>query len=290
MQISIEDDFDLGRIADSGQCFRWERLGENSFRIPLGRRCLRIRGEGGGRYALDCTEAEYQALWRPYFDLDTDYRALRRRIDPEADPFLYQAAEAQQGLRILRQDPWEVTVSFIISQNRNIPAIRRSVELLCRSAGEALTDRAGEVFWTFPTPQAVRALSREALGRCALGYRDKYVRAAAEDACSGRLDYAALAAADGRSALEALTALYGVGIKVASCISLFGLHQTDAFPVDTWIRRVLQNEYPDGYPAARYRPYNGIYQQYMFAYYRGRTPGKPDALCGTKLRETQKPK
>lgn len=269
-ELQITDDFDLEKIADSGQCFRWERTGPDSYRIPYGRHCLNITRIAEERYRLDCSEEEYFSLWHPYFDLDTDYREIRSRIDPAEDPFLYDATEAQKGVRILRQDPWEVTVSFIISQNRNIPAIRRSVELLCQAAGEALPDGNGDVFYSFPFPQSILELGESGLNRCALGYRAKYVRAAALAAESGKLDLPALAAAAPEEALGKLMELYGVGLKVASCIALYGLHHTDAFPVDTWVRRILQNEYPAGYPFERYSPYNGIYQQYMFAYYRSR--------------------
>ena len=269
-ELQITDDFDLEKIADSGQCFRWERMGPDSYRIPSGRRCLNIARIAEGRYILDCSEQEYFSLWHPYFDLDTSYSEIRSRIDPDEDPFLYRAAEAQKGVRILRQDPWEVTVSFIISQNRNIPAIRRSVELLCQAAGEALPDGSGGVFYSFPSPLSILELGESGLNRCALGYRAKYVWAAAMEAESGKLNFPALAAAAPEEALEQLMGLYGVGLKVASCIALYGLHHTNAFPVDTWIRRILQNEYPAGYPFERYSPYNGTYQQYMFAYYRNR--------------------
>ena len=269
-ELQITDDFDLEKIADSGQCFRWQRTGPDSYRIPYGRHCLNIARIAEERYILNCSEEEYFSVWHPYFDSDTDYSEIRSRIRPDEDPFLYCAAEAQKGLRILCQDPWEVTVSFIISQNRNIPAIRRSVELLCQVAGEALPDGSGGVFYSFPSPQAILELGESGLNRCALGYRAKYVRAAALAAKSGKLDFPALSAAAPEEALEILMELYGVGLKVASCIALYGLHHTDAFPIDTWIRRILQKEYPAGYPFERYSPYNGIYQQYMFAYYRSR--------------------
>ena len=273
MELHIDDDFDLPKIADSGQCFRWTRTGEHAFRIPHGQNCLNITQIAEGRYQLDCTDEEFRTLWRPYFDLDENYSAIRRRIDAKTDPFLYRAAEAQKGIRILRQDPWEATVSFIISQNRNIPAIRRSVELLCRAAGDALADREGNMFHAFPEARRILDLPQSALDACALGYRGKYVRAAAKAFCDGDLDFRALSSATGEEAIKSLMGLYGVGVKVASCISLFGLHQIDAFPVDTWVRRILQNEYPNGYPFHLYSPYNGIYQQYMFAFYRSRESG-----------------
>ena len=269
MKIEINDDFDLTAIHKSGQCFRWEPIGPEAYRIPFRGSCLRIRSIGENTWAADCTIEEYETVWRGYFDLAEDYAAIRGRIDPAENPFLARAAERGRGIRILRQDLWETLVSFIISQNRNIPAIRRSIELLCRRAGERRLDRAGEEYYTFPSPEAVAALSEEALRACALGYRCRYVRAAAEFAHSGALRELQRESLTDEEALSGLMRVCGVGVKVASCVTLFGLHRLDSFPVDTWIRRVLQNEYPNGYPRERYRPYNGVYQQYMFALYRG---------------------
>ena len=268
MILDIDDDLDLKKIADSGQCFRWERLGEGRYRVLHGALCLRIRALGGGAFELDCGEAEFDAVWRDYFDLGEDYRAIRARIDPAADPYLYAAAERQKGVRILRQDPWEALVCFLISQNKNIPAIRRSVALLAEACGQKRTDRSGEVYYAFPGPAAVAALDWEALRACSLGYRCAYVHAAAQAVLSGGLDLDRLRDTDGETALSALTGLPGVGPKVASCVCLFGLHLLDAFPKDVWIRRVLAQYYPAGWPFERYAPYNGVYQQYLFAYAR----------------------
>ena len=268
MYLPPQTDFDLDRIAESGQCFRWEAVEENGYRIPFRDKCLLIRRRADGRMELDCSDAEFQAVWRNYFDLDTDYAGLRDQVDPDQDPFLFRAIEAERGIRVLRQDPWETLISFIISQNRNIPAIRRSVELLCRAAGEPLKDRRGQEFYAFPAPESILRLDDADLDTCRLGYRGKYVRAAARAVAGGDLRLEDLAAAAEEETLAALTGLYGVGVKVASCVSLFGLHHLDAFPVDVWIRRVLEAEYPGGYPRERYSPYNGVYQQYMFACYR----------------------
>ena len=268
MYLPAQGDFDLDRIAVSGQCFRWEPTEGGGYRIPFRDRCLHIRNTEDGGYMLDCSESEFRTLWRDYFDLETDYAVLRDRVDAEQDPFLFRAVQAGRGIRILRQDPWETLVSFIISQNRNIPAIRRSVELLCRAAGECLEDLQGQVFHTFPAPERILRLEDAALASCRLGYRAKYVRAAARAVAEGSLSLDTLAEAPEEETMTALMGLFGVGIKVASCVSLFGFHHLDAFPVDVWIRRVLETEYPDGYPRDRYSPYNGVYQQYMFACYR----------------------
>lgn len=136
MKVQITDDFDLEKIADSGQCFRWEKEGIQSYRIIAGRSCLYITALDDRWFELDCTETEFDSFWRGYFDLQEDYRAIRERIEREKDPFLWKAARQEKGIRILRQDPWEMLVTFIISQNRNIPAIRRSVEMLARAVLE----------------------------------------------------------------------------------------------------------------------------------------------------------
>lgn len=267
MTLHISDDFDLDKIADSGQCFRWVKEASGAYRIIHKGRCLRIRPLGGGTYELSCDEEEFGNLWHDYFDLGEDYRSVRRRVNRDEDPFLADACEYGKGIRILRQDPWETLISFIISQNKNIPAIKKGIEMLCEAAGERAEDPAGS-YYVFPSPEEILSLDDEKLAACRLGYRCRYVKAAAADVAAGRLDPDSLLDASEETALEALMSVCGVGIKVANCVSLFGLHHIDAFPVDVWIRRILEREYPGGYPKEKYSPYNGIYQQYMFFYYR----------------------
>ena len=271
MEIQIQDDFDLDKIARSGQCFRWQKAGEKTWRIIHKGQCLSIWELDEGRYRLSCSEEAYQAHWRLYFDLDEDYHKIREKIKAADDPFLHAACTYGKGIRILRQDPWETLVSFIISQNKNIPAIKNCIALLCAAAGELMADDMGEKYTVFPSPEAVLGMSEEQLRACRLGYRWKYVRSAALAVAEGVLDLSALMSAEEEETLARLTAVPGVGVKVANCVSLFGLHHMDAFPVDVWIRRTLANEYPAGYPMERYRPYNGVYQQYMFFYYRDRS-------------------
>lgn len=258
---------DLEKTAESGQCFRWRRAGD-AWRIPHAGYCLYIRPAGEDRFDLDCTEEEFEAVWRPYFDLDTDYEMIAGRIDPAADPFLYAAMKDQYGVRILRQDAWEMTVTSIITQNRNIPAIRKSAELLALYGGTRKTDRRGEEYRVFPTPEQILGISAEDLSRCRLGYREKYVLKAAEAVRSGEISPEELKKLPDSECRERLLRLCGVGEKVAACIMLFGLHRLNAFPRDVWINRALSEGYPDGYPFERYAPYNGVYQQYLFAGYR----------------------
>ena len=295
-ELLIEDDLDLAKIAESGQCFRWERVtpdtdgndlesGELCYRIIAGSDSIYVTdlGEGNFRFEWDGPGSDSKDVlphrWSDYFDLATDYQSIRAKVDPAADPYLWHASEAGKGIRILRQDPWEMLVSFIMSQNKNIPGIRRCIEALARLCGERCTDCRGEEYYAFPTPKAISSLTEDELAGCRLGYRCRYVQAAAKAVLAGKegtdtgsygIDLSALTDTSEEETIKTLTGICGVGVKVANCVSLFGLHHVDAFPIDVWIRRILESEYPEGFPFERYRPYCGIYQQYLFSYARNK--------------------
>ena len=208
MQLSIPD-FDLRHIYESGQCFRWEPLGQDTYRIPAFGRTLTVR-QTDGVFDFSCGAGEFDALWRSYFDLDTDYAAIKARVAPR-DAYLQAAVAYGWGMRILRQDLWEVIVSFIVSQNNNIPRIRKNLRDLCAMQGGA-----------FPTPVALAAAQPETLRALGLGYRAEYLCAAgAHFTQADALD--ALRAMSYPEAHTALRAVKGVGPKVADCICLFGL-------------------------------------------------------------------
>lgn len=261
---------DLGQIAASGQCFTWRRLdappGETRYAISaLGRRL--IAEQRGNRFTFSCGRAEFDAVWRPYLDLDTDYGAIKRAVDP-ADRYLSAAVGYGGGIRVLRQDLWEVMVSFLISQNNNITRITRSIDGLCTRFGPLHSGGPEGSYHAFPRPEALAgadAADFEALG---LGYRAKYLVELVRRMDGGGLAafQAAAEAADDQGARAALMGLYGVGRKVADCVCLFGLHRVDAFPVDTHIQKILDAHYPEGFPMARYAGFLGILQQYLFYY------------------------
>lgn len=255
---------DLDAIADSGQCFRWRRR-EGGYVIPALAGVLRVKVMPDGALELNCAEEEYIWLWRGYFDMDTDYGAMAAVI-PAKDDYLRAAAEYGQGIRILRQDPWETLVSFLISQRKNIPAIRQAVEKLCQTAGRVIgEDEEGPVY-AFPSPPELMRLGEEGLRACGLGYRAPYVFRAAE-VFSGE-DLNGFCDLQDEALLQALCALYGVGLKIAQCVMLFGFHRLNAFPVDVWIQRVADRRYPGGLQPERFSPFAGVMQQYMYAYER----------------------
>ncbi|MGM9613254.1 MAG: DNA-3-methyladenine glycosylase family protein [Butyricicoccus sp.] len=251
---------DLGQIAASGQCFRMEAREDGWWRVLAGAECVRVRREGD-TLTLDADAADFEGFWRAYFDWGTDYAAMLAAV-PAEDAFLTAAARYGGGLRILRQDLWETLITFVISQNNNIPRIRSAVEALCRNWGERRTDRAGEPYHAFPTKAALAEATLPELRAIGLGYRDKYIHAIAHS----NFDPATVSALPPDAAHAALTALPGVGPKVAACVRLFGLHDLAAFPVDTWIKKMVARHYGGRFPLERYEGFAGVIQQYIFFY------------------------
>ncbi len=259
-RISSEE-FNIAKIADSGQCFRLVRV-DGGFRLIALGRALSIV-EDGNDCILDCSEAEGESLWHGYFDLDSDYAAFRSAV-PDTDGYMKNAADFSRGIRILRQDPFEMLISFIISQRKSIPSIRTSVEALSTRFGSEI----GEGIFAFPSPESLACAPSDALTACSLGYRTDYVHSAARAVADGAIDLGKLAGLSDEQLLDELLKLRGVGIKVAHCVSLFGYHRLDAFPRDVWINRVIDNEYHGDFSVEPYKGFAGVMQQYMFFYAR----------------------
>lgn len=249
--------FDPRAIAESGQCFRMLPTVGGATVIASGRR-LTIETLGGGRFRFSCDREGFDAFWRDYLDLNVDYAAMQREA-PEGDAFLRRAIRCGHGLRILRQDPWETLIGFILSQRKSIPAIRGCMERLCERFGD---DCGG--YRAFPTASALAYADEATLRDCGLGYRAPYVLAAARAVAEDTLNLSALAALDDEALLQALAELRGVGVKVTSCVALFGYHRLACAPVDVWIARVIDEEYGGRSPFGAYGAFAGLYQQYLF--------------------------
>lgn len=253
----------LDMVADSGQCFRWKKLEEDTYMVPVGRKALIITCDcvhkdiAGGEFSLECSDDEWDSLWSSYLDMETDYQAIGDKILSSGDEYLTEAYRAGSGIRILRQDLWEVIISFIISQNNNIKRIKGSIEAFCDKAG---LDQGG--FNAFPYPNDIpEDFSFANLG---LGYRDEYLENMYR---CGRKESELLSLLPEKGyeeAREMLLGFKGIGPKVANCICLFGLHHVEAFPVDTHIKQILDGHYSQGFPFDRYEGVAGIVQQYMF--------------------------
>ncbi len=254
--------FDPEAIAESGQCFRVRIIAPGRVEVIQRGRRLLIDSLGGERFGFSCTQEEFHAVWEDYFDLSTDYDMFLNAVDRE-DAYLTRAAKVGQGLRILRQDPFETLISFILSQRKSIPAIRDGIEKLCRRFGSRILTEEREEY-AFPTPQRLAEASLEELSACSLGYRAPYIQATARSVAAGEMDLGSLDSLNDEALLKRLLELYGVGVKVASCVMLFGYHRLDLAPVDVWIQRVIDNEYGGVSPFPRYEGFAGVMQQYMF--------------------------
>ncbi|HWT27771.1 MAG TPA: DNA glycosylase [Mobilitalea sp.] len=262
--------FNIKQIADSGQCFRMKQIEENKFGLVAYGRYLELIQVDDETVELSCDEVEFQQIWENYFDLTYYYGAIVADLVTGEDSFLKEAAEYGKGIRILRQEPFEMLISFIISQNKNIPSIKQCITRICETYGE--TKHYGEgsqiEYHTFPTPEKLAAAEKEELRALKLGYRDEYIIRASQAVQSGSINLPELMLCSHEEAVSALKNIHGIGDKVANCISLYGLHHIEAFPIDVWIKKVLSEIYQNSFSVDRYQGYAGIVQQYMFYYKR----------------------
>lgn len=275
-------DFHLDHIFDCGQCFRWERQEDGSYIGPALGKIVKISTEGdplNTKVIIDnCDEKDYLELWETYLDMNRDYGSIKTLLT-ESDEVLVKASEYGYGIRILKQDFWETVVSFIISQNNNIPRIKGCIESICKSFGEYIGEYEGRSYYAIPTPEVMASLTVEDLGSAKLGYRAKYlIETAKQMLAEGGPEEVKARLVESSNPIEELQSFTGIGPKVAACISLFGLGRMDAFPIDVWMRRVMNQLYGidekdvksmKEYAKEHFGEHGGIAQQYLFYYIRG---------------------
>jgi N-glycosylase/DNA lyase len=297
--------FDARKIAASGQVFRMYEAAPGKFDIYSADKHLRLcelrdsaaesNDRGGCGYSdcpgslvpetvilrLYCPEKDLR-YWRRYLDLDRDYEAVIRLVDAK-DGYLRSCCEAGRGIRILRQNTWEMMISFIISQQKQIPSIRKCIEGLCAKLGSRMESR-----YAFPTAEQIAAAGPAGVQGLSLGYRERYIYETAVQFLDHGIPDETLAAMPYEDAKKYLLSFTGIGEKVANCILLFGAGFVDAFPIDTHIKDILYREYYlpnlDGKTPvpqdkltmrdyerlteehfARYSGVRGIVQQWIFA-------------------------
>ena len=263
----------LEQIAESGQCFRMNKINSNGYSVIAFGEYVELFQTDSNTITLEHASGKDFALWERYFDLEYDYSDVVAKLVQGEDDFLKRAAAFGAGLRILRQDAFEILISFIISQNKNIPAIKSTIEKLCRRYGEEKplpkgSNDSGSTYFTFPCPERLASAGMEALKDLGLGYRDEYVHEAAKAVAEGKLDLEQLKEVDTESLLKCLMSLKGVGKKVASCVALFGYHKMNIAPIDVWISRIEKDVYKGKFDWNKYDGIAGLVQQYMFYYIR----------------------
>ncbi len=261
-------DFDLTHTFDCGQCFRWSRSGDGSYSGVAGGRAVRLRRTGDEIVIENCSAGDFDAFWRNYLDLDRDYGKIKAAVS--VNDVMRTAVEYGGGIRILQQEFFEALISYIISQNNSIPNIKRVVERLCAAYGEPIAFE-GEMRYSFPTAERLASLETDDFRRLGAGFRDRYISGAARLAAEGALNADTLRAMPTEDARRELMKIKGVGNKVCDCVLLFSLGKYDLFPTDTWINKVMAEDFgTDSVKSAKsageslFGEYSGFAQQYLF--------------------------
>ena len=259
--VETEDGLDLKNTFDCGQCFRWDE-------DPQGRWSGIVRGSyaaispaKGGFFIEGADRKSFEEIWKDYLDLDNDYREIKKEL-AAASGLLVPALEGMDGIRILRQEPWEALCSFIISQNNNIPRIKGIISRLCEGFGSD-TGRG----YSFPAAQDLAPLSVEELAPLRAGFRARYILDAARRVSAGEICLEDMYEMPIDACRRELMKITGVGAKVAECTLLYGLHRLEAFPVDVWMKKALEADFSGLTPEGLGR-YAGVAQQYIFHYTR----------------------
>ena len=277
--------FDVGKVFDCGQSFRFDPVTDSKHEIEFAGcahgKYISVAQDEDTIYIYNSTLREYEEIWRSYLALDRDYEAINRDIlSLSSNPALSSAVELSSGIRILRQEPWEAICSFIISQNNNIPRIKKLVAALSTACGDEMDvslmeghiadahKSAKGHFYSFPSPEKVLSLGISGLADLKTGFRAKYIFDAAEKMVRGDIDLELLENSDTYECIKHLCTVKGIGIKVASCALLFGFAKLDAFPIDVWIKKVIARYFDKDFDPADLGQYAGIAQQYLFYYER----------------------
>lgn len=282
----INDNFNLKQIATSGQCFRWKMINDNVCLVPAFGKVLFLK-QNENEIILSCSQEEYDSIWKSYFDFDRDYSSIGRRIMNSHDEHLKEAYINGAGIRILKQDTWEIIISFMISQNNNIKRISKSIELICERVGLRpdnystnydylieygfdssdidFINSISKTFYRFPGAKEIDTsiFDDSNLG---LGYRTPYIKEMCEFVSANPNWCIELMKLDFEEAFDTLVKCKGIGPKVSNCICLFGLGFVGAFPIDTHVKQLLDKYYSDGIDLSLFPGESGIIQQYLFYY------------------------
>lgn len=293
MKISIErsgrtlilnniNNFDIDQTFNCGQSFRTVCTGHRTYTNVVGENVFLFFQKGSSLHISNASRTDF-SFWENYFDLSADYSAIKEFY--KYDSILSDAISFGSGIRILRQDPYEMVITFILSANNHIPRIKKTVERLSESYGNKICSPFG-IRFSFPKPETLAAAHPDDLRKiCGVGFRDMRIVETSRLISSGSFSLDSVFKMDTDTAREYLMELPGVGPKVADCILLFGFGKRDVFPVDTWIQKIMRKYYiSDDFPSSKigaygkhlFGAYSGLAQQYLFYYAREKNLQKND--------------
>lgn len=271
------NDFTLSQILECGQCFHFDKLDEEVYEVVAFGRAVKMEQTDKVLRIYGSSMEDYEGIWKLYLDMDNDYGLIKQSVI-KADGALKMAVDEKSGIHILNQDFFETLISFIVSQNKSIPQIKQCVKNISHRFGDEVIGYNGETFYVFPDVQRLHDATEEELRECKVGFRAPYIKNATEAVYSGAVTKEKLDELDIAQARELLMTIKGVGEKVANCVLLFGLGRREAFPVDVWMKRIMEQMYFDGkdtkkqdieaFAVNKFGDLGGYAQQYLFDYAR----------------------
>lgn len=273
-------DFNINHIFDCGQCFRWNKEEDGSYTGVVKNKVINIR-QDGSTVEFDNISMDDYPLIEKYFDLDTSYEDIKKNLD--TDEIIAEAIKFGEGIRILNQDEWETMISFMISANNRIPMIKKVIENLSTCFGEYIGDYRGKEYYAFPRAESLSEASVEEILTCKAGFRSPRIKEAATRFLTEKDKIYNIKNMSYEDGLAYLKTYKGIGDKVANCVLLFSMKQFKTFPVDVWIRRVMQELYVSKdtkdidirkFAENKFGDYSGYAQQYLFYYARENGIGK----------------
>ncbi len=260
---------DLENTITCGQIFRFFKEEDNSFTIIIKDRVINLKYENNTLYADSNNFDNLENIIREYLDLDRDYLTIINNIK-KLDKKIIDCVDSSIGLRMIKQDPLECIIEYIISANNSVRNITNSLNLISEKSGEKITFR-NKTYYLFPSLDKLLMLNENDFRECKVGFRDKYLVEIIKCINNKKLNINSIYNMNSKDALIYLKQFKGIGTKVASCILLFAYQKFDVFPIDTWVKKFMLSEYGiEGeenirkYCESTYKEYSGLAIQYMF--------------------------
>lgn len=277
VRVRYKGAYNLGRTLDCGQCFRWEKVSDDEWLGIAFDKLISVKQKDSELIIYNSTAEDFKNIWCHYFALDEDYDKIDDELLENCHNSIFvEALNQGRGIRILHQEAWETVCSFIISQNNNIPRIKKIIDALSFALGRKIDSKGmeshgakGREFYAFPTAKAILDAGEDFVFSLKTGFRAKYIIDAASKWCSGEINEEELKQIEKlEDAISYLCKVKGIGLKVASCALLFGFERHDPFPVDVWMKRVLDKYFEKDFNPSTFGKYAGVAQQYLFDYER----------------------
>lgn len=276
-------DFVPKHIFECGQCFRWDLEEDGSYTGVVYDKVINVSLEDEDVILKNTNVDDVENIWINYFDLDKDYGHIKKELS-DIDDYLKESTKFGYGIRILKQPFYEMVISFIISARNAIPMIKRSVNKLSEDLGEHIDTYNGKKYYSFPTVKSLANANIETITASKVAFRAPYIQKTAKMIVNENIQEKDFEKLTLDETAEKLTKFAGVGAKVADCIALFGLSKYDAFPVDVWVKRVMEEFYLKDtnmslpkmrkYSIEKFGSLGGYAQQYLFYYAREKGIGK----------------